>query len=114
MRYFVSGHPNEVNLTECINNTDLEKVIMEVNSMDVEDKVSVTRAILGSLQTTPRPIQLSTFLKMYGNGGWDTDNHSFNKDVIRLEKEQIRVYSSKIDVENKINKLHINITSENP
>ena len=50
----IDNDSNETNLTEFINNSDLDSAIMEVNSMNVNDKVSVTSAILGSWHTTPR------------------------------------------------------------
>ena len=66
--------------------------------MNLSDRVSVNNAILGSWHTTPRPIQLSTLLMMYRNGGWDPDNYTFTKSINLLEFERNQLYSSKIDV----------------
>ena len=100
----IDDDSNEVNITDCINSSDLENMILEVNSMNLDEKdninnkASLTSAILGSWHSTPRPIQLSTLLKMYGNVGWDSDNHAFDKEIYNLDAERTKVYSSKIDM----------------
>ena len=98
----IDDESNDINLTEFINNSNLDNMIMEVNSMNVNDKASVISAILGSWNTTPRQIQLATLLKMYGHRRRDVDNNSFTKDIDRLEEERIRIYHSKIDVPNDL------------
>ena len=101
----IDDDSNEVNITKFINKTDLDKVILEVNSMQTSDRAGINSAILGSWHSTPRPIQLTTLLKMYGNGGWDSDNHAFSKSINRLEVERIKLYSSKEDVANDLDNI---------
>ena len=58
----IDDDSNEVSTTEVINKTDLDNVILKVNSMETSDRASVNSVILGSWHSTPRPIQLSTLL----------------------------------------------------
>ena len=95
----------EINKTEIINRSDLDNVILEVSSLKTSDRVSINSAILGSWHSTPRPIELSTLLTMYGNGGWDSDNHAFTKSINLLALEQNQLYSSKIDVANDLDNI---------
>ena len=81
----IDDDSNEVNKTEIDNKTDLDSVIKEVNSMEVKDRASVNSAILGSWHSTPRPVQLKSLLKMYRNGGWDSDNYAFSKSIVQLQ-----------------------------
>ena len=83
----IDDDSNEVNTTKIINKTDLDDVIKEVNSMEIKDRASINSAILGSWYSTPRPIQLKTLLKMYGNGSWDSDDNIFSKLIMQRTTE---------------------------
>ena len=101
----IDDDSNEVNITEFINKTDMDNVILEVNSMQASDRASINSAILGSWHSTPRPIQLATLLKMYENGGWDLDDYAFSKSINQLDVERVKPYSSKVNVTNYLDNI---------
>ena len=73
--------------------------------MEFKDRACVNSAILGSWHSTPRQIQLDTLLKMYGNGGWDSDNQQFTKSIMQLDYERLVLYNSKTDVANNLDNI---------
>ena len=97
----------EVNIAEITIKSHLDDIIKEVNSMEVQDRASINSALLGSWHSTSWPIQLSTFLKMYGNGGWDRNNQEFSKSIRQLDYECQMLYNSKADVAKNLDNVSI-------
>ena len=99
----IDDDSTEVLATEIINKSDLEEVMIEVNSLNMENKLdalNASSAILGSWYTTPKNYRIQNLLRMYGHGGWDMDNQIFSQSIQDMDSDRDRHYSSKLDVSN--------------
>ena len=86
-----------INATEIINHTDLEEVMLEINSLNMDNntgKANSSSAVLGSWFTTPKPQQLQTLLRMYGNSTWDMDNQVFSSYIKEIVSDRNMHYQS--------------------
>ena len=45
---------------------------------------------------------------MYGNGGWDNDNHAFTTSIQDMDTDRDRHYHSKLDVTNDLDNIYGN------
>ena len=105
----IDDDSTEVLATEIINKSDLEEVMSEVNSLDLDnrmDALNASSAILGSWFTTPKNYGLQNLLKMYGHGGRDLDNQVFSNSIQEMDSDRDRHYSSKLDVSNCLDNIY--------
>ena len=105
----IDDDSTEVNATELINRIDLDEVILEVNFLNLNNKFekqNASSAILGSWYSTPKHNRIQTLTRMYGNGGWDIDNHIFNASIQDMDSDRDRHYHSKLDVTNDLDNLY--------
>ena len=83
----IDDDSTEVLATEIINSSNLDEVMSEVNSLDMDNKIDALKAssaILGSWFTTPKNYGLQNLLKMYGHGGLNLDNQVFSNSTSHI------------------------------
>ena len=105
----IDDDSTEVHATEVVNRTDLDEVILEVNALNMENKLdaqNASSAILGSWYSTPKKDRIQTLLRMYGHGGWDSDNQAFSTSIQDMDSDRNRHYDSKIDVTNDLDNIY--------
>ena len=105
----IDDDSTEVHATEIINNSDLDEVMNEVNSLNMEnrmDSYNASSAILGSWFTTPKQYKLQTLLKMYGHGTRNTDEQIFSASIQEMDSDRDRLYNSKLDVSNCLDNIY--------
>ena len=90
----------EVNRVNMGIRSDIDWVQKEMKSLNKNDPVAVKNTILGSWQSTPRPIQLSVLTTMYGNGCYDLDNTTFSNAISQMEADRDLFFSSKFNASN--------------
>lgn len=105
----IDDDSTEVLATEMVNKTDLEEVILKVNSLDLDtnrDAINATSAVLGSWFSTPKPTPIHTLFRMYGHGGWDNDNNAFSASIKEMDSDRNLHYHSKLDVSNDMDNIY--------
>ena len=105
----IDDDSSEVHATKIINISDLDEVMEEVNSLQLEDRMythNVSNTILGSWFTTPRKSKLQNLLKMYGNGNPSKDDQIFSTSIQDMDSDRDHLYNSKLDVSNDLDNIY--------